>query len=357
MIISSGNVQMASARKYSHKVQQSSTVFSWTQNNASQSQSTIAGKTIHLSMYDKENGFYFYNRFGAETKKPLQAVKSNPSTNLEEEANIRSNHMAMFSSHSFLLELLFKARFKLSLSLGGGFVKDSTLSLTSSLTPTVWNRLEVNSYFMEEKETTAFAGKGNVITADGRSISFDVTMEMSRSFCESCEFANFSQYEQILTDPLVINLDDNPTSISNQTFLFDLDCDGKKEEIAQLSQGRGYLSLDLNGDGTINDGSELFGPSTGNGFSELAKYDSDNNGWIDEADEIFSKLRVWTKDVDGKDRLLTLKDANVGAICLKNARTDFSLNDALNNRRGQVRSTGIYLRENGQAGTIQQVDF
>ncbi len=39
----------------------------------------------------------------------------------------------------------------------------------------------------------------------------------------------------------------------------------------------------------INDGSELFGTSSGDGFKDLATYDEDENGWIDENDSIFSK--------------------------------------------------------------------
>ena len=42
---------------------------------------------------------------------------------------------------------------------------------------------------------------------------------------------------------------------------------------------------------------------TGNGFSELAEYDSDGNGWIDENDEVYDQLKVWVKDENGKDKL------------------------------------------------------
>ncbi|MDI6602302.1 MAG: hypothetical protein QME46_11105 [Thermoanaerobacteraceae bacterium] len=38
---------------------------------------------------------------------------------------------------------------------------------------------------------------------------------------------------------------------------------------------------------------------TGNGFQELMQFDDDSNSWIDENDDIFDKLRIWTKDSDG----------------------------------------------------------
>ena len=126
-----------------------------------------------------------------------------------------------------------------------------------------------------------------------------------------------------------------------------------------LREGSGFLALDKNGDGKINDGSELFGTRSGNGFADLAVYDEDGNGWIDENDEIFDKLRVWSKDKDGKDVLKTLKEADVGAIYLGSTNSQFSLTDKKDNEvLGAVRSTGIYLKEStGMAGTVQQVDL
>ena len=221
---------------------------------------------------------------------------------------------------------------------------------------TVWQVERKESVFVKEEEVTAFSSTGVVKTADGREIAFNVSVEMSRSFEQYME--KQTSEEVVLQDPLVINLDSVPANISDQTFFFDLDADGEKEEISQLGKGSGFLALDKNGDGVINDGSELFGTMTGNGFEELAKYDDDGNGWIDEADAIYSKLKVWTKDENGKDVLLSLKEADLGAIYLNNVSTEFSVNDKeTNQRNAQVRNTGVYLKESGGAGSIQQIDF
>ena len=96
---------------------------------------------------------------------------------------------------------------------------------------------------------------------------------------------------------------------------------------------------------------------SGDGFAELATLDSDNNGWIDENDAAYEKLSVWTKDSTGKDQLSTLKEANVGAISLARVATPFELKDSQNDQQGEIRATGIYLREDGAAGTIQQIDL
>lgn len=204
-----------------------------------------------------------------------------------------------------------------------------------------------------EEESTYFSTNGIVRTADGREINIRVDVGMSRSFQ-----AAFSKEMTVDTcDPLILNFDGNAAELTDQEFYFDLDCDGKKELISGLGNGSGYLALDKNGDGVINDGSELFGPKNGNGFEELAAYDEDGNGWIDENDAIFNSLKIWCKDENGNDRLYSLAEKGVGAICLQNVSTDFSLKNEKNETNGIIRNTGIFLYENGAAGTIQHVDM
>ena len=67
---------------------------------------------------------------------------------------------------------------------------------------------------------------------------------------------------------------------------------------------------------------------------------------------------VWTKDENGQDKLLDLKKADVGAIYLGNADTQFSLKDEDNNLHGEIRKTGVYLKEStGAVGTLNHVDL
>ena len=53
------------------------------------------------------------------------------------------------------------------------------------------------------------------------------------------------------------------------------------ENIAFVEPGSGMLALDRNGDGKVNDGRELFGPTAGNGFAGACRPDADGNRWID----------------------------------------------------------------------------
>lgn len=219
-----------------------------------------------------------------------------------------------------------------------------------------WKVQTVTSTFFSEQEVTEFSTVGKVCTADGRELSFGVSVEMSRSFVQETEC--YTEQSYTMVDPLVINLDTNVAKVKDMKFYFDLDADGKEEEISELDAGSGYLALDKNGDGEINDGSELFGTKSGDGFADLAAYDSDKNGWIDEADEVFSRLKIWSKDEKGENKLLNLKDADVGAIYLGNANTQFSLNNADTNATNAViRKTGIFLKESGSVGTVQHVDL
>ena len=215
---------------------------------------------------------------------------------------------------------------------------------------------ETYRYFHSESEETCFSTTGCVRTADGRELNFDLNLTMSRSFTQYYE-RNISSV-RTFTDPLVINLDAPMAEVSDVNIRFDLDCDGEAEEISALNSSSGYLALDLNGDKTINDGSELFGTKSGDGFSDLSKYDSDGNGWIDEADEIFDKLVIAFIKEDGTQELVKLKDRDVGAIYTGSASTDFSLNDlATNETRARIRQTGIFLYESGMMGTIQHLDL
>lgn len=210
-------------------------------------------------------------------------------------------------------------------------------------------------YYFEETENTYFSTVGTVRTADGREINFNVEVGMSRQFQEYYrEEIGATAFQ--MCDPLVINLDGNVAGLSDQKFFFDIDGDGEKDEISELQQGSGYLALDANEDGVINDGKELFGTASGDGFGDLAKYDEDGNGWIDENDSVWSKLQIWCKGENGEDILYTLAEKGVGAICLQKASTDFTLQGSAGMTNGAIRSTGIFLYENGNVGTMQHVD-
>lgn len=209
--------------------------------------------------------------------------------------------------------------------------------------------------FLREAESLSFSSSGTVTTADGRKINFNLAFNVSREFIRNETLS--IRAGDALIDPLVINFKNPSAALGDRNYSFDIDMDGVEENIAFTSNGSGFLALDCNNNNIIDDGSELFGPKSGNGFYELAAYDEDNNGWIDENDSIFNKLRIWTIDEMGNKKLFALGKVGVGAIYLGNVNSEFGIKTQTNDNLGQIRSTGIFLKESGEVGTIQHVDL
>lgn len=135
-------------------------------------------------------------------------------------------------------------------------------------------------------------------------------------------------------DPLVIDFSENGTSSdeglvnADDGVYFDLDNNGFAEKTAWISKDKGFLAYDRNGNGIIDNGSELFGDSvimsdgrkSEHGFEALADFDSDKDGDIDKDDAKFKELLVW-KDTEKNGRtdageLHTLEELGIESISL-----------------------------------------
>lgn len=209
------------------------------------------------------------------------------------------------------------------------------------------------SYY--ESEKTDFSANGVINTADGKEVDFSVDLSMSREFYSENNLE--LRAGNALKDPLVINFEGTAAQLSTDKFHFDIDSDGRENQISFVEPGSGFLALDKNGDGVINNGGELFGTESGNGFIDLAAYDGDDNQWIDEQDTVFDNLRIWSRDAAGKDSLVSLGSAGVGALYLGHIESTFALKDQNNELLGQIGNTGLAAMESGDMVTLQQVDL
>ncbi|MDE7183504.1 MAG: hypothetical protein K2O40_03295, partial [Lachnospiraceae bacterium] len=137
----------------------------------------------------------------------------------------------------FLIDMLFGEHARKMPSFGGS-------SLSSA-----WGfenlHYETETYYMQE-QSASFQTQGQVVTADGRTIDFNLNVHMSSRFEAYYKESYDLQQAVNLCDPLVINLDSSPATVSDQTFYFDLDGDGVEENIHKLNSGSGYLALDKN---------------------------------------------------------------------------------------------------------------
>ncbi len=168
-----------------------------------------------------------------------------------------------------------------------------------------------------------------------------------------------------ITSPIVIDLDgDGVETVGIGAHYFDHNKDGLQEQTAWVGADDGLLVRDLNGDGQINNGGELFGSNTlaadgsaaANGFRALASFDDNGDGKIDAADKVFADLRIW-RDANGDGvtddgELLTLAQAGIKAI--NTAYTDTNSVDANGNTSGQ---TGSVIRNDGSSAAAVDVWF
>lgn len=241
---------------------------------------------------------------------------------------------------------------------GGGQKIDSALQASGNAGSGMVMRETVETIQYSESESLAFSAYGSISTADGQTFSFSLDFAMERSFEFSSETRSVSIEAQNMKDPLVLNFSGTAAELrENARVNFDLDADGTIEEFSFVGPGSGFLALDTQGDRSIKDGSQLFGTKSGNGFADLALHDDDGNSWIDENDTVYAKLLIWSMDEKGNEKVMSLKEAKVGAIYLGNVSSQYSLKGSDNATLGQIRNTGVFLSEDGKAHTIQHVDL
>jgi hypothetical protein len=117
---------------------------------------------------------------------------------------------------------------------------------------------------------------------------------------------------------------------SSRGIKFDILNTGNPVNIGWISPNDALLAIDNNGNGTIDNGSELFGGGVGQGFAKLTTFDSNLDGVIDVKDTDFGKLSVWndvnTNALTDVGELLSLSKAGISSIALNKTTNTFTFN-------------------------------
>lgn len=226
---------------------------------------------------------------------------------------------------------------------------DPTAAEDASATPPSDNTTEARPRdqillnYRYQQLTASFSG--DVSLSDGTSVRWDFQFEQVES-----EFSFELRRAADVKDPLVLSLDGSFRA-THSMVNFALNADGSGR-LDGLSGAQFYLVHDKNGNGKADDGTELFGPQTGQGFNELAQLDDDGNGFIDSADDRFNQLYAWQPGQE----LQRLSSINVAALSVTSAETNFDYYQQ-NQLQARLQRSGVLITADKRVGLIQQVDF
>ncbi|WP_370578625.1 calcium-binding protein [Snodgrassella alvi] len=189
------------------------------------------------------------------------------------------------------------------------------------------------------------------------------------------DLPNFGDWQHLnrdgkyhLYDPLVLDLDgDGIETVAAGGFkgaMFDHDKSGIQTATGWVKPDDGFLVVDRNGDGIINDGSELFGDGTilsdgskaTNGYQALSEFDSNGDGIINDEDVNFNQLKVWRDlNQDGisqENELFTLKELGIKSLKLQYEDTNTALGNG-----NILAQKGSYETIDGTERTMGDLNF
>ncbi|AJC49394.1 hypothetical protein IB642_07810 [Allofrancisella guangzhouensis] len=232
---------------------------------------------------------------------------------------VAANYASILENYEFIQE-----------SLGG----EQGVAIVSNLTEAVSDQsIEVKEQFVESLKDNSFI-KGIIETALGLDFTTaqNVLLDQVYDIAERTRSA-----ERVIVrrgDPLTFDLDGDgiETIAVEDGVLFDHAGHSVKHGTGWVSADDGLLVRDIDGNGTIDSGRELFGDNTikedgsiaSNGFDALRELDTNADGVFDIKDEEFEKLQIWQdKNQDGisqQDELSSLSEAGIKEINLNATR-------------------------------------
>ncbi|HPW58042.1 MAG TPA: hypothetical protein PLK58_05360 [Candidatus Rifleibacterium sp.] len=224
----------------------------------------------------------------------------------------------------------------------------------------------------ESSAVVSSSTSGNIAT--GRQSQALTTEEMSASLARRNSYELNLKFRQNTTveerigisleelgikkvDPLVLDLDGKGIQLTEagKGAIFDVTADGKLDSTAWVKGNTALLTYDRNGNGVVDNGSELFGDQNGaaDGFEELGKYDANGDRKITILDPIFKALKLY-RDLNGdgkmsKNEFSTLSELGIKALNLNFMRASADING------NSLILNGSFEREDGSTGQLADV--
>ena len=225
------------------------------------------------------------------------------------------------------------------------------------------------------------AGTGQKIIASEITVPLEVARRLHKTIQNQYDFIDAGEqsmrnarsgiHDNISTatttrSPLVVDLDGDgvETTTSENGTHFDHDNNGFAEKTSWVGKDDGLLVRDINGNGQIDDGTELFGNNSvlsngqkaANGFEALKDLDSNNDGVFNSSDTAWNQVNVWKdSNQNGKvdeGELLTLEQAGIENIDL-----NYQNSNAVDTNGNTVGQIGSFDKENGTQGNISDIWF
>jgi hypothetical protein len=168
-----------------------------------------------------------------------------------------------------------------------------------------------------------------------------------------------------LTSPIVLDLNGSgiQTVGADAGYTFDMTADGLKEHVGWIADNNGFLARDINSDGIINDGGELFGNATNlasgakakDGFEALRDLDANNDDVINSKDQAFNDLKVWVDSnhdgVSQSGEVHSLQSLDIAQLNLN------AVNTAVNSNGNWIIQDATYTTIDGKTHQMSDVWF
>ncbi|WP_162260548.1 beta strand repeat-containing protein [Rhizobium sp. Root708] len=242
----------------------------------------------------------------------------------------------------------------------GNFTQTLAVTSTSGLAAVV--QYLMASDIGDAGATLAFTGMGNTYVYQQTGAGAGGSLVELTGVTLTNIYASMGSATTFAIDPIILDLDHNGIALTalDQGVQFDINADGHKDQIAWTAGTDGILAYDVDGNGTIDNGTEIFSPHFAggtyvDGLAALATLDSNHDGKIDANDEAFAKLTVWQdlnhNGITDAGELSSLADHSIASISLDAHATDTSIN-------GQsVLADGSYTLTDGSTGHFVEVAF